>query len=212
MNRYMRLPGQAGEGVPTGRGAQREFGLHARREAIATVGRRRRRQRERGDSQPPVPRACESSREANPIHKLRSAFGGRLSLTPSVEVGLRRDGRDAETGAGMDVGGALAFTDVVAGLSLRVRVRTRVGAPGRRVLRPRDVAVCQLGPDPRRNREFGVSPADSPLSVHRRRAGPLTPPSSLWRIGRGRCGGNAPGTPRWIDLTRVLWADRTQPN
>ena len=31
--------------------------------------------------------------------------GGRLSLTPSVEVGLRRDGGDAETGAGMDVGG-----------------------------------------------------------------------------------------------------------
>ena len=28
--------------------------------------------------------------------------GGRLSLRPSVEVGLRRDGGDAETGAGMD--------------------------------------------------------------------------------------------------------------
>ena len=31
--------------------------------------------------------------------------GGRLSLTPSVEVGLGQDGGDAETGAGMDVGG-----------------------------------------------------------------------------------------------------------
>ena len=52
--------------------------------------------------------------------------GGRLSLRPSVEVGLRRDGGDAETGAGMDVGGGLAFTDTVTGLSLDVRVRTLV--------------------------------------------------------------------------------------
>ena len=52
--------------------------------------------------------------------------GGRLSLTPSVEVGLRRDGGDAETGAGMDLGGGLAFTDTVTGLSLDVRLRTLV--------------------------------------------------------------------------------------
>ena len=50
--------------------------------------------------------------------------GGRLSLTPSVELGLRQDGGDAETGAGMDIGGGLAFTDTVIGLSLDVRVRT----------------------------------------------------------------------------------------
>ena len=53
-------------------------------------------------------------------------LGGRLSLRPSVEVGLRRDGGDAETGAGMDVGGGLAFSDTVTGLSLDVRVRTLV--------------------------------------------------------------------------------------
>ena len=53
-------------------------------------------------------------------------LGGRLSLTPTVEVGLRRDGGDAETGAGMDVGGGLAFSDTVTGLSLDVRVRTLV--------------------------------------------------------------------------------------
>ena len=53
-------------------------------------------------------------------------FGGRLSLTPSVEVGLRRDGGDAENGAGLDVGGGLAFSDSVTGLSLDVRVRTLV--------------------------------------------------------------------------------------
>ena len=41
-------------------------------------------------------------------------------------MGLRRDGGDAETGAGMDVGGGLAFSDTVTGLSLDVRVRTLV--------------------------------------------------------------------------------------
>ena len=51
---------------------------------------------------------------------------GRLSLTPSVEVGLRRDGRAAGPGAGMDVGGGLAFSDTATGLSLDVRVRTLV--------------------------------------------------------------------------------------
>ena len=43
-----------------------------------------------------------------------------------MEVGLRRDGGDAETGADMEVGGGLAFTDAVTGLSLDVRVRTPV--------------------------------------------------------------------------------------
>ena len=52
--------------------------------------------------------------------------GGRVSLTPSVEVGLRQDGGDAETGAGMDVVGGLVFTDSVTGLLLDVRVRTLV--------------------------------------------------------------------------------------
>ena len=52
--------------------------------------------------------------------------GGRLSLTPSVEIGLRQDGGDAETGAGMDIGGGLAFTDSVTWLSLDVQVHTLV--------------------------------------------------------------------------------------
>ena len=53
-------------------------------------------------------------------------FGGRMSLTPSVEVGLRQDGGDAETGTGVDVVGGLAFTDSSSGLSLDVQVRTLV--------------------------------------------------------------------------------------
>ena len=51
-------------------------------------------------------------------------FAGRLSLKPSVEVGLRLDGGDAETGAGMDVGGGLVVSDASTGLAVDVRVRT----------------------------------------------------------------------------------------
>ena len=51
-------------------------------------------------------------------------FAGRLSLKPSVEVGLRHDGGDAETGAGMDVGGGLVVSDASTGLAVDVRVRT----------------------------------------------------------------------------------------
>ena len=53
-------------------------------------------------------------------------LAGRLSLTPSVEVGLRHDGGDAETGAGMDVGGGLVVSDASTGLAIDVRVRMLV--------------------------------------------------------------------------------------
>ena len=53
-------------------------------------------------------------------------LAGRLSLRPSVEVGLRHDGGDAETGAGMDVGGGLVVSDASTGLAVDVRVRMLV--------------------------------------------------------------------------------------
>ena len=49
------------------------------------------------------------------------AFGGDARLTPSIEVGVRRDGGDAETGFGMDVGGGLSFTHPGIGLSLGLK-------------------------------------------------------------------------------------------
>ena len=53
-------------------------------------------------------------------------LAGRLSLRPSVEVGLRHDGGDAETGAGLDVGGGLVVSDASTGLAVDLRVRTLV--------------------------------------------------------------------------------------
>ncbi len=52
------------------------------------------------------------------------AFGRELSLEPSLEVGLRQDSGDAETGAGVDLAGNLIASDLLPGLAADVRVRT----------------------------------------------------------------------------------------
>ena len=51
-------------------------------------------------------------------------LAGRMSLAPSVEVGLRHDGGDAETGAGIDVGAGVILADMASGLAVDLRVRT----------------------------------------------------------------------------------------
>ena len=53
-------------------------------------------------------------------------LGGRLSLRPMVEVGFRQDAGDAETGAGMDIGGGVVVADTGTGLAVDVRVRMLV--------------------------------------------------------------------------------------
>lgn len=53
-------------------------------------------------------------------------LAGRVSVRPSAEVGLRQDGGDAETGAGVDVGGGLIVADSSTGLALDVRMRMLV--------------------------------------------------------------------------------------
>ena len=79
--------------------------------------RRRRRQagggRGRGD-----PVASSGSRVPGPT----ASRAGR-ALTPSVEIGTRHDGGDAETGFGVDIGGGLAWSDPQRGLSAEIRGR-----------------------------------------------------------------------------------------
>ena len=45
------------------------------------------------------------------------AFGGTRRLTPTLELGVRRDGGDAETGTGIDLGGTLRYADAGLGLT-----------------------------------------------------------------------------------------------
>ena len=53
-------------------------------------------------------------------------FGDGARLTPSVEVGVRRDDGTAETGFGMDVGGGLRYMHPGLGLSLGLKGRALV--------------------------------------------------------------------------------------
>ena len=65
------------------------------------------------------------------VSRLRTALegsqsmtiAGRMALTPSVEIGIRQDGGDAETGRGMDLGAGLVLADGVTGLAVDIRVR-----------------------------------------------------------------------------------------
>ena len=53
----------------------------------------------------------------------RGARLGSGDLAPAVEIGLRHDGGDAETGSGLDLGGGLAWSDPASGLSAEIRAR-----------------------------------------------------------------------------------------
>ena len=50
-------------------------------------------------------------------------LGGGAVLTPSLEIGVRHDGGDAETGFGLDLGGGLALSDPKRGLQAELRGR-----------------------------------------------------------------------------------------
>ncbi|MDE0381554.1 MAG: hypothetical protein OXI20_20170 [Rhodospirillales bacterium] len=47
-------------------------------------------------------------------------------LTPGVELGVRHDGGDAETGTGVELGGSVTWTDPETGLGVEARARTLV--------------------------------------------------------------------------------------
>ena len=50
-------------------------------------------------------------------------LGEGATFRPSLELGLRHDGGDAETGTGVEVGGGVVFTDAASGLSIEARAR-----------------------------------------------------------------------------------------
>ena len=75
------------------------------------------------------------------------AFGRELSLEPSLEVGLRHDGGDAETGAGVDIAGNLIASDLLPGLAADCAGADAADAPSRRVPGPGRVRVIQLRPN-----------------------------------------------------------------
>ena len=51
---------------------------------------------------------------------------GGGTLTPGLELGLRHDGGDAETGTGVELGGRVSWTDPETGLSVEAHARTLI--------------------------------------------------------------------------------------
>ncbi len=51
------------------------------------------------------------------------AFASGSSLTPSVELGVRRDGGDAERGVGFEMGGAMRYANPSLGLTVEITAR-----------------------------------------------------------------------------------------
>ena len=64
--------------------------------------------------------------EGEHVQKLDSG----ATLTPSLELGLRNDGGDGETGTGIEAGGALRYSDAESGLTVEGRVRTLLSHSG----------------------------------------------------------------------------------
>ena len=100
------------------------------------------------------------------------ALAGGGVLRPSIELGLRHDGGDAETGSGIELGAGLSFTRPASGLSLDLAARRLLAhrAPGleglgrQRVADLRSDAVFGAGP-------IGVAAAIGRGVVFGRRAG-----------------------------------------
>ena len=53
-------------------------------------------------------------------------LGEGAVLTPGLEVGLRHDGGDADTGTGIEVGGRIRYTDAGSGLTVEANARTLI--------------------------------------------------------------------------------------
>ena len=53
----------------------------------------------------------------------RMVLAGGRTLTPTLEVGLRHDGGDAEIGTGIELGGGLGYTDPALGLTVTAKAR-----------------------------------------------------------------------------------------
>ena len=61
-------------------------------------------------------------------HVQRLASGA--TFTPSLELGVRNDGGDGETGSSIEAGGALRYADAASGLTVEGRVRTLLSHSG----------------------------------------------------------------------------------
>ena len=85
--------------------------------------------------------------------------GGGATLRPSLELGLRHDGGDAETGMGVELGGGVGYTDPVTGLSVEAKARMLLAHADSDYREWGASGAVRLEPDERgRGLSFSLSP------------------------------------------------------
>ncbi len=70
--------------------------------------------------------AANASRVRFALEGSRAFATGGGTLTPGLELGLRHDGGDAETGTGVELGGRVSWTDPETGLGVEARTRALI--------------------------------------------------------------------------------------
>ena len=146
-------------------------------------------------------------------------LAGDATLTPTVELGLRHDGGDAETGAGMELGAGVSYADPSRGLDMALRMHGLAGhsqdgydewgvsgtlrlVPGGSERGPDAVAHAVVRGGPERLRAAVDDAGRVGAGRERRRA----PSSRLdTEVGYGL---GAPGGPRCGDALCGAWAGR----
>ena len=91
--------------------------------------------------------------------------GGGATLRPALELGLRHDGGDAETGAGVELGGGVTYADPSSGLSLEATARMLVAHADSDYEEWGVSAVARLDPGEQgRGLSFSLSPTIGAVS------------------------------------------------
>ena len=113
------------------------------------------------------------------------AVSETATLRPSLELGLRHDGGDAETGAGLEVGGGVAFTNTATGLSLEAKARVLAAHADSSYEEWGASATARLDPGERgRGLSFSVTPTLGTPSNSAERLWGAERPSELAPGGR----------------------------
>ena len=118
--------------------------------------------------------------------------GGSAVLRPSLELGVRHDGGDAETGTGVEIGAGVAYADPSSGLSLEAKARTLVAHADSDYREWGASAVARLDPGERgRGLSFSLAPVIGSATSARERlwgahdAHGLAPAGSGFEATRG---------------------------
>ena len=108
--------------------------------------------------------SAETSADASRVRLVleggrRFDLSGGATFRPSLELGVRHDGGDAETGTGVELGGGVAFADPASGLSVEARARMLVAHADSDYEEWGASATARLDPGERgRGLSFSLSP------------------------------------------------------